>query len=79
MSKQIFGETLKQQRKVAGFSQEKLALDCGLSSYYIVLLEQGKRQPSMTTLFKLASSLKINPDTLIQPAWEAYEINAETL
>ncbi len=77
MIKHVFGETLKEQRQKAGLSQEKLALECELSSYYIVLLEQGKRQPSLTTLLKLAYTLKISPNKLISATWKAYQDHHE--
>jgi len=73
VTKHIFGKTLKQRRQQLGLSQEKLALECGLSSYYVVLLEQGKRQPTLTTLFKLSSSLCIDPNQLIDASWSHFQ------
>ena len=60
-----FGEVLRHLRNKAGFSQEQLALDCGLDRTYISLLERGLRQPTLTTLFTLAKSLGIKPSKLI--------------
>ena len=61
-----FGEILRDLRNKVGFSQEKLALDCGLDRTYISLLERGLRQPTLTTLFTLANSLGIKPSNLIK-------------
>ncbi|MFK5949692.1 MAG: helix-turn-helix transcriptional regulator [Methylococcales bacterium] len=61
----IFGETLRFYRNKTGLSQEKLALECSLDRTYISLLERGLRQPSLTTLFDIASSLNIKPSKLI--------------
>jgi len=61
-----FGEILRDSRSKAGFSQEKLALDCGLDRTYISLLERGLRQPTLTTLFVLADSLDVKPSKLIK-------------
>lgn len=60
-----FGEILRTLRNKAGFSQEQLALDCGLDRTYISLLERGLRQPTLTTLFVLADSLGVKPSKLI--------------
>ena len=62
---EAFGEILRTSRNKIGFSQEQLALDCGLDRTYISLLERGLRQPTLTTLFTLANSLDIKPSKLI--------------
>jgi transcriptional regulator with XRE-family HTH domain len=49
-----------------GLSQEALALDAGLQRNYVSLMELGRNQPTITTIFKLATSLKIKPAKLIQ-------------
>jgi transcriptional regulator with XRE-family HTH domain len=60
-----FGDVLRQRRVKAGYSQEQLALDCGLDCTFISLLERGLRQPTLATLFTLADSLGIMPSTFI--------------
>lgn len=55
-----FGKRLGKVRKKAGFTQEKLASIAHLSVTFIGLVETGKRRPSLKTLEKIASSLKIN-------------------
>jgi len=60
-----FGGILRQLRNKTGFSQEQLALDCGLDRTYISLLERGLRQPTLATLFTLSNSLGIKPSKLI--------------
>lgn len=60
-----FGTVLRDLRNKAGFSQEQLALDCGLDRTYISLLERGLRQPTLSTLFALAGSLNAKPSKLI--------------
>lgn len=61
-----FGRVLRRYRLSAGLSQEKLALEAGLQRNYISLLELGQNQPTITTLFKLAVVLSIEPEQLIQ-------------
>ena len=60
-----FGDVLRQRRLKAGYSQEQLALDCGLDRTFISLLERGLRQPTLTTLFALSDSLEVKPSRLI--------------
>lgn len=60
-----FGQTLKDFRKRAGLSQEALALECELDRTFISLLERGQRQPTLTTLFRIARVLKVTPSELI--------------
>jgi transcriptional regulator with XRE-family HTH domain len=54
-----FGRTLKTLRESAGLSQTDLGTKAGLDRTFISLLELGKRQPTITTLYKLAESLNI--------------------
>ena len=61
-----FGQVLKKYRLEKGLSQERLALESGLDRTYISLLERGKRQPSIKTLFAISAHLKIRPSTLIE-------------
>jgi transcriptional regulator with XRE-family HTH domain len=62
----IFGKVLKEQRELKKLSQEKLAELCDLDRTYISLLERGLRQPTISTLFKIANALNITPSELIK-------------
>lgn len=62
----IFGELLKQYRIQNNKSQEELAFDAGLDRTYISLLERGKRQPSLSTIFVLSDALDISASDLIK-------------
>ncbi|MGY3714999.1 helix-turn-helix domain-containing protein [Sutcliffiella cohnii] len=61
-----FGIVLRKPRKLAGLSQEELALQCDLDRTYIGLLERAQRQPSITTIFIISEVLKIKPHELIK-------------
>jgi transcriptional regulator with XRE-family HTH domain len=63
---QSFGETLRELRKESGLSQEALALSADLQRNYVSLIELGKNQPTVTTIFKLADALNISPSRLIK-------------
>jgi transcriptional regulator with XRE-family HTH domain len=62
----IFGDLLKQLRLKAGMNQESLAFQAELDRTYISLLETGKRQPTLTTLFALSKALKLRPSDIIK-------------
>ena len=61
----IFGEVLKQNRNAQSLSQEELAHLSDLDRTYISMLERGKRQPSLKTIFLLASTLNILPSEIM--------------
>ncbi|MBM3407588.1 MAG: helix-turn-helix transcriptional regulator [Betaproteobacteria bacterium] len=60
-----FGQILRDLRRERGLSQEALALEAGLQRNYISLIERGVNQPTITTVFKLASALAIRPSEVI--------------
>lgn len=61
-----FSKVLRELREANHISQEKLAEYCDLDRTYISLLERGLRQPTITTVFKLAKALNISPTKLIE-------------
>ncbi len=63
---EIFGKVLRELREANKISQEKLAEYCDLDRTYISLLERGLRQPTLTTIFKLAAALEIAPSIIIE-------------
>lgn len=61
-----FGETLAALRIERGLSQEELAHEAGLHRTFISLVELGKRQPTLTTVFELAAALEVRPSLLLR-------------
>ncbi|GEM_PF-2209914 len=53
------GEEVKRLRQAKGWTQEQLAVYAGSSQPTVNLLESGKRNPSATTLEKLARALEV--------------------
>lgn len=53
-----FGRVLRDLRKQAGLTQEQLGFEAELERNYISMLERGERQPTLTTLLKLAKPLQ---------------------
>ena len=66
MSSEIFSKRLKELRKKAGWSQQKLAEKAGLSYNVITKIEQGAaRQPTIQTMIKLADAFGISLDEVV--------------
>ena len=61
---EIFGKILQEQRKAKKISQEKLAKLAGLDRTFISLIENGKRNPTFTTILKICSALELEPSEL---------------
>ena len=61
-----FGRVLREQRLARGLSQEALALEAGVDRTFVSQLERGIRQPTLTTLWKLAGVLRIAPSELVR-------------
>lgn len=60
-----FGQNLRRLRARVALSQEELARLSSLHRTEIGLLENGARAPRLDTLVKLASSLEVSPDDLL--------------
>jgi transcriptional regulator with XRE-family HTH domain len=63
-----FGIALRKLRRSSGLSQEELAFEAGIQRNFVSLIELGRNQPSITTIFKLADALSIRPSKLVQLA-----------
>ena len=61
----VFGQVLREQRLSRDLSQEELALAADVDRTFVSQMERGIRQPTITTLMKLAGALGIQPSTLI--------------
>lgn len=60
-----FGRVLRDLRKQAGLTQEQLGFEAELERNYISMLERGERQPTLTTLIKLARPLQTSAAALV--------------
>jgi transcriptional regulator with XRE-family HTH domain len=56
---------LREQRISRELSQEELALAADVDRTFVSQMERGIRQPTITTLMKLAGALGIQPSTLV--------------
>jgi DNA-binding XRE family transcriptional regulator len=60
-----FGQVLRAQREKCDLSQEALALKANVDRTFVSQIERGIRQPTLNTLFKLASALDTAPQKLV--------------
>ena len=73
----IFGEVLREFRLAKRFTQSELADNSSLDRTFISLLERGERQPTISTLFKLASALDVSLVSIIQEVERKVNENSE--
>jgi transcriptional regulator with XRE-family HTH domain len=59
------GQRARQARRALGLSQDQLALRAGVSKGTIVHIEQGRANPSISSLCKLAGALQVSLDDLV--------------
>lgn len=59
------GETIRNLRKDNGLTQEQLALNTKMDLTSINEIENGKRNPSLKTLGKIAKALSVSISTLL--------------
>jgi CheY-like chemotaxis protein len=65
--KVVLAHAIKQQRSALGISQEELAARAGLHRTYVSEVERGERNPSITSVEKLAQALEISMTSLFDP------------
>ncbi len=59
------GQRIQETRRAKGWTQEDLAHHAGLDFSYLNQLENGKRNPSLATLSKIATALGVSLRGLI--------------
>jgi transcriptional regulator with XRE-family HTH domain len=65
--RKLVGENVKRIREKKGLTQERLAEISGFSQQYISGIEQGRRNPTVITLYELAASLGVSHLELVRP------------
>lgn len=69
MKKEIlikFGEKIRRERSVAGWSQEQLAEKAGVHRTYIGMIERAEKNITLENIEKIAKALKMPIDKLMQ-------------
>ena len=60
-----FGATVRELRKGKNLSQEELALEIGMDLTSINEIENGRRNPTLRTVVKIANALGVRPAELL--------------
>lgn len=56
---EAFGAALRRHRLAGGLTQEDLAFESGVDRTFIARIEAGRRQPTITTVLRLARALGV--------------------
>lgn len=65
--RKLVGRNVRRLRLRKGLTQERLAEICGFSQQYISGLEQGHRNPTIVTVYEIASALSVSYLELMRP------------
>jgi transcriptional regulator with XRE-family HTH domain len=65
--RKLVGKNLKRIREKKGLTQERLAEISGFTQQYISGIEQGRRNPTVITLYELAAALGVSHLELLRP------------
>ena len=68
--RRLVGRNVKRIRQEKGLTQEQLAELSGFSQQYISGLEQGRRNPTVVSLYELATALGVSHTELVSPDGE---------
>ncbi|MBR6767631.1 MAG: helix-turn-helix transcriptional regulator [Clostridia bacterium] len=76
MDYKALGKRVRQQRQVAGLTQEEVAEMAGVSCSFIGHIERGEKKASIETLICLCNALKVSPTILLQESLDQEIVNA---
>jgi transcriptional regulator with XRE-family HTH domain len=65
--RKLVGRNVKRIRQKNGLTQEQFAEVSGFSQQYISSLERGRRNPTVVTLYELATALGVSHMELVRP------------
>lgn len=68
--RRLVGRNLARIRRARGLTQEQLQERSGFSQQYLSGLEQGRRNPTVVTVYELAQALGVSHLDLLQPEAE---------
>lgn len=60
-----FGNSVRRYRKAMKLSQEELAYEIGRDPRSVVAIENGNRNPTLQTIYKLCKALRIKSSSLL--------------
>jgi XRE family transcriptional regulator, regulator of sulfur utilization len=60
------GKNLKEIREEKGVTQDNIAMSLGVSRGFISKIENGKTNPTLSTMTKIAKALNVTTDELLK-------------
>jgi transcriptional regulator with XRE-family HTH domain len=66
--RKLVGQNVRRIRRKRGLTQEKFAEISGFSQQYISGLESGRRNPTVVTVYELATALGVSHTDLLRPS-----------
>lgn len=72
-NKAKIGVYVKRLRHQAKLSQEELAIRSDVAIAFLKQIELDNKQPTVTTVFKLAIALGVTPVELVMPCWDEWK------
>jgi transcriptional regulator with XRE-family HTH domain len=63
----LVGRNVRRAREAKGLTQEQLAERSGFSQQYISGLENGRRNPTIVSLYEIAQALGVSHVDLVRP------------
>jgi transcriptional regulator with XRE-family HTH domain len=75
--RRLVGRNFARLRQAKGFTQERFAEVSGVTQQYVSDLERGLRNPTVVTLYNLASALGVSHVELVTPDDEALRESAK--
>lgn len=64
--KKALGENLRKIRTEKGLTQEYISLESGISRSHIAMIEAGKRDVTISTLFKISRALNVTLSNIFE-------------
>lgn len=61
-----FGQKVRYLRKAKGYSQESFADHANIHRTYMGGIERGERNPTLTTICRIAKALEVEPSELLK-------------
>ena len=60
------GSKIKTLREAKGFDQKAFAFECGIGRTQLYMIENGKTNPRLLTLLKIAQGLEVSVSELLE-------------
>ena len=65
--RKLVGQNFARLRREKGLTQEDIEMRSGFSQQYLSGLEQGRRNPTVITIYELAQALEVSHVQLVEP------------